>query len=101
MKNIEQRVKVEAAAALFQEASEMPQRFPDACFSNDALWADTSEKANSITRDVQTGTRCVAIGVQEKGQWLCYYSMREVSDAFVGSRIRAFVADLLSPESAA
>ena len=49
------------------------------------MWADASEKANGISRDRRTNTLCLTMDVQEGGQSLWNYSMREDSPALLES----------------
>jgi hypothetical protein len=71
----------EAASALFEEVMTLPERFPDECLCNEALWSDQSEPANGITRDRETDTLCLSISVFERGQCLSYYGVKESSPA--------------------
>jgi hypothetical protein len=77
----------EAASALIEEALSLPMRFPQDCLSNDRLWSDSSESANAITRDRETDTLCVTFSVDERGQHLTYYSLKENSSVLLGSNI--------------
>ena len=69
------------ALTLFDEAMTLPERFPNECLHDDALWSDQTEPANGITRDRETDTACLTISVSERGQWLSYYSLKETSHA--------------------
>jgi len=60
-------------AAVLNDAVNLPIRFPEECLSTDELWADSSEPANSITRDRASDTLCLTIDVWERGQ-RNYYS---------------------------
>lgn len=77
----------ETASALIEEALSLPMRFPQDCLSNDRLWSDSSEPANAITRDRETDTLCVTLSVDERGQHLTYYSLKENSAVLLGSNI--------------
>jgi hypothetical protein len=73
--------------ALFEEVTLIPHKTPLACLNNDMLWADASEKANSVTRDTLTNTPCISIGITERGNWLCYYSIRATDPSFSQSKL--------------
>lgn len=83
------------AAALFEEVLGLPDRFPAECLVHGQLWADMTERGNSITRDNQSNVLCITIGVLERGEWLCHYSMKETSPALLDSRFFRFVNGLV------
>ena len=55
------------------------------CLTNDDLWADASEKANSITRDRRTNSLCITFIIWEKGQILLNYALPESSPVLLNS----------------
>jgi hypothetical protein len=81
--------------ALFQNAITLPSQFPKECLSHDELWADTTERGNSITRDKHGNLLCITIGVTERGQWTSYYAVRENSRALLGSELYRVIDELL------
>ena len=82
--------------ALFDEVTTLLQEHPMSCLSNDSLWADSSEKANSVTRDSLTNTACITIGISERGIWHCYYSLRETDPALLQSNLHSLVKHLIA-----
>jgi len=86
-----------AAAALFQRAIALPLQFPSECLKGAELWADSSERANSITRDRESNSLCLTIGVWERGQSKTYYSMPENSRALLDSELYRGISSLLKP----
>jgi hypothetical protein len=76
-----------AASALIDDAMTLPLRFPEECLSNDALWSDSAEPANGITRDRETNTLCLSISVSERGQQLSSYSVKETSPVLRSSEL--------------
>ena len=96
----EQQLSESETVALFKEVASLPHAHPDACLSNEQLWADASEKANSVTRDSQTNTACVTIGIQERGDWQCYYSLRKTDPVLLQSRLYNLVNGLTAAFSA-
>lgn len=85
------------AMALLQSAITLPRQFPTECLGIEELWADTTEPANSITRNSRTNSRCITIGVWERGQYKSYYSMSETSRALLDSELYRVITSLLQP----
>jgi hypothetical protein len=86
-------------AAVLNDAVNLPIRFPKECLSTDELWADSSEPANSITRDRATDTLCLTIDVWERGQ-RNYYRMRENSPALMESELYRIINSWIQPHLA-
>jgi hypothetical protein len=82
--------------ALFDEVASLPQKYPKACLSHDMLWADSSEKANSVTRDSLTNIPCITIGISERGIRQCYYSLRETDPVLLQSNLYGLVKKLVA-----
>lgn len=83
---------------LFSEVQRIRREHPHECLSNEQLWADASEKGNSISRDRGTGTLCYTIGVyRPSGETEEYYAMRENSPALVASFLFKTIVRLLEP----
>jgi hypothetical protein len=83
-------------AELLREAAGMPERYPEQCLANEALWADHAESPNVVTRDRANDTPCVTISILEQGGWLCYYSMKRDSPAWLHSAIRREITGMLA-----
>ncbi|PYV71667.1 MAG: hypothetical protein DMG96_28240 [Acidobacteria bacterium] len=81
---------------MLNDAVNLPIRFPKECLSTDELWADSSEPANSITRDKASDTLCLTIDVWERGQ-RSYYRMRENSPALIESELYRIINSLIQP----
>ena len=94
---IEKLLSVSEAAKMLDEAASIPQLHPDVCLNNDFLWADASEKANSITRQINADLPCATIGVRERNVWLCYYSLPETSPVLRESNLFNLIAEMVSP----
>ncbi|KAF0177319.1 MAG: FKBP-type peptidylprolyl isomerase [Limisphaerales bacterium] len=84
-KTFEFPVSTSEARQLIESALSLPKEFPKDVLEHDDLWADASEKANSITRNRRTNELCVTITVYERGQSLCYYALPETSPALLKS----------------
>ncbi len=69
------------ASELLEEVMTLPQLYPTECFPHEALWSDSTEPANSITRDRETDTRCLSFSISERGQYLSNYAVKETSSA--------------------
>jgi hypothetical protein len=83
-------------AAVLNDAVNLPIWFPKECLSIDELWADSSEPANSITRDRASDTLCLTIDVWERGQ-RNYYRIRENSPALIESELYRIINSLIQP----
>ncbi len=96
MSHTEGKLDADTTKACFDEVIALPAEYPQDGLRHGDLWADHSEKANAITRDSTTDTLCLTIGVQQGGQWLACYSLRETSRAVAESplirRIEAMVS---------
>lgn len=95
-KAITAQLDTSLVAKLLDEAKTLPVRFPEECLATNELWADTSERANSITRDSATGTLCLTIDYWGNGQHY-YYRMRENSTALCESELFQVLSSLLQP----
>ncbi len=84
------------ASELFDEVLTMPERYPDECLANEALWSDQSEKANGITRHAKTGKLCHTLAIYRMGEAVVYFAMEEDSPALCASRIYGTVAGLIA-----
>jgi hypothetical protein len=91
------QLETSLVAGLLDEAATLPIRFPMECFSTDELWADSSEPANSITRDTATDTLCLTIDFWERNQHN-YYRMRENSPALNESELYRVINSLIQPQ---
>jgi hypothetical protein len=59
------RLSEEKANAILTEVVAFAKDHATECVSREKIWADASEKANSIPRDDETNTPCVHIGLYE------------------------------------
>lgn len=91
------QLETSLVARLLDEAETLPIRFPMECFSTEELWADSSEPANSITRDRATDTLCLTIDFWGRNQHN-YYRMRENSTALNGSELYRAINSLIQPQ---
>jgi hypothetical protein len=82
--------------AMLREAATLPSQFPSECLKTEELWEDTSEPANSITRDQRSNTLCVTISVSERGQQI-YYRLTENSHVLLDSELYRVINSLLEP----
>lgn len=88
----------EVTQRLFAEVHRLRSEHPEECLDNsNGLWADSSEKANSITRNA-AGKLCVTVGIiRQDGSWEEYYSLREDSPAWLSSLLCQTLAGLMAP----
>lgn len=94
-RSVECQLATAETIALFNEVETLPQKHANICLNNDSLWADSSEKANSVTRDSITNTACVTVGISERGGWHCYYSIRQDDPVLLRSKIFSLVNNLI------
>lgn len=94
---VELKLELGEAAAAFRSALAMPAEFPDAWLPTEAMWADASEVGNSVSRDRQSGVRCLTVTVSEQGKMLRTYSMREDSPALLASAVYQIIMRTLAP----
>jgi hypothetical protein len=92
-KSAADKLEISEANKIFEEISTLPEKYPAACLK-DNLWADSSEKANSITRESNTNIVCVTIGIQEQTAWQCYFSLRETDPVFLQLKLYELVKNL-------
>ena len=83
---------------LFAEVPRLRAEHSEDCLTNGQLWSDASETANGITRDRRTGTLCLTIGIiQDNGEWIEQFSMRENSEALLASPLYKIISRLIEP----
>lgn len=96
--HVEATLDESTASRLFEEVATMPAIAPSECLMNEDCWADASEKANSITRDLATNTVCLTFVIRIAfDKYRCHYSMRETSPSLMKSNIMRVVNDLIAP----
>ncbi len=95
----EANLDAETTRSLFDSAFELPNAFPQDCFRQEELWADTTERGNAITRDRAGNALCLTIGVLERGQWLCYFSLAETSQAMLELPLMRIIDGLIENEA--
>jgi len=97
-KSVESQLTTKDAALLFAEPSRILAEYPEHCLTNEALWSDSSEKANGITRDRVTNTLCWTIGVMvAHAKPEAYFALRENSLALTNSALYLYVMKLIAP----
>jgi hypothetical protein len=88
----------ETRELLFDEVHRILVEFPAECLAEDALYSDTAERANGITRDRLTHTLCYTVGIFLKGgKPEDNYSIRESSPALLNSQLYKIVSALIAP----
>jgi hypothetical protein len=98
MKSYDFNFSQETTTLLFSEVHRIRTEFPSECLSIEQLWSDSSEKANGITRDRQTGTLCYSIAIYvERGEPEDSYALRENSEALLQSALYRTVSPLIAP----
>jgi len=96
MKSFEFELSEADRALLFRDVTRLREEHPAECLPNERLWSDTSEKGNGVTRERTSGTLCVTVGVfGAAGETYDSFSMREDSDALLGSPMYRIIKQLL------
>jgi hypothetical protein len=99
-KNIDIKLDKTAVQDMFESVSEFPKQFPKDYFKYEELWADTTEKANSITRDRYKNSLCLSIYIYERGQQICHFGVSEFNQAMLNSKFYKVINDFLVPQLA-
>jgi hypothetical protein len=97
VKNVLVDVSLEEATAIFQGACQTFEEHRSDCMSHDDLWADSSEKANSITRDRLTNSLCITVTIFRDGDILLDYSLPETSPVLLSSVFYRIISEKLLP----
>lgn len=61
------------------------------------MWADTSEKANSVTRDRKTNALCVTVSIWKRGAALLDFGLPETSPVLLYSRFYQIISSGIKP----
>jgi hypothetical protein len=101
VRHVEIKLDPAEMAEVIMSAQAIPAEFPKECLQNDDLWADASEKANSVTRNKTTNAPCVTITISEKDRILLNYALPETSPALTGSKFFKIISRELAPYLAA
>jgi len=67
------------AKQLINAVLRLSEESPKGLLRHADLWADASEKANSVTRSRHTDELCITIYVYERAEQVCYFAMPESS----------------------
>lgn len=87
------------AERIFSDVTRLRLEHPHECITNHRLlWNDTSERANGITRDRNSGALCYSIAIHhDDGGFDEQYSIKENADALLKSALYRLVSDLVAP----
>ncbi|MPN45528.1 hypothetical protein SDC9_193095 [bioreactor metagenome] len=61
------------------------------------MWADASEKANSVTRDQKTNTLCITVYIYERGVPMLDFGLPENSSVLLNSRFYQIICSAIEP----
>lgn len=70
---------------------------PKECLRNEQMWADSSEKANSITREQVTNTLCITVYLYERESLLLAYGLPENSPVLRNSLFYQHIMSAVEP----
>lgn len=82
---------------IFESVQSTLAGHPTVCLRNDQMWADSSEKANSVTRDQITNALCVTVYIYEGRALVLSYGLPEDSPVLLNSRFYQFILSALEP----
>jgi hypothetical protein len=82
---------------LFESVESTFADYPLECLKHDDLWADASEKANSVTRDRKTNSLCITVYVYQHGSLLLHYGLPETSSILLRSSFYKAILSFLKP----
>jgi hypothetical protein len=96
-KNVQLNLSTEELRLVFESVYSTQAAHPAECLRDDQMWADASEKANSITRDQATDALCVTVDIYERGTLLLSYGLPETSNVLLSARFYQIITSALSP----
>lgn len=98
MKSHQFPLSTETLSLLLSEPKRIRLAFPASCLGADALWSDSTEKANVITRDRTSGSLCYTVGIMvEHGGPEEYFSLKEDDPALIESELYRVISRLIAP----
>ncbi len=96
-KGFEVKLSDQQIREVFESVRSTLANHPTACLRNEQMWADPSEKANSVTRDRATNTLCVTIYIYERGAAVLDYGLPETSPVLLNSRFYQIILSAIEP----
>ena len=96
-RDFEVKLSQEQVQEVFESVQSTLADHPTACLRNDQMWADGSEKANSVTRDQATDTLCVTVYIYERGALVLGYGLPETSPVLLNSRFYQIISSAVEP----
>ena len=97
VRHVELKLDTNEMEEVFQSAQATLAEFPMECVQHDDLWADKSEKANSISRDRRTNSLCVSISIWERGVLVLNYALPHSSAILAGAKFYQIISKALAP----
>jgi hypothetical protein len=96
-KGFEVELDSEQVQEVFESVQSTPANHPAACLRNEQMWADSSQKANSITRDQITNALCLTVYVYEREALVLEYGLAETSPVLLSSRFYQIILSAIEP----
>lgn len=96
-KGVEVKLSDEQLQEVFESVQSTLADHPTKCLRNEQMWADASEKANSVTRDQATNTLCVTVSIFERGATTLVFGLPETSPVLLHSRFYQIALSALEP----
>jgi hypothetical protein len=95
--SVEIKLDPKAESEIWESATATLADFPADCLQNDDLWADPSEKANSITRTRDGDLLCVSVTLWERGALVWDYALPEASLVLRNAKFYQIISKALAP----
>ena len=95
------KLREEQIKEVFESVQSTFAIHPKECLKHEQMWADASEKANSVTRDQVSNILCVTVYVYERGALQLHYGLPETSPVLLNSRFYQMIMSELKPHLAA
>lgn len=96
-KGFEVKLDEQQIQELFKNVQSTLANHPTECLRNDQMWADASEKANSVTRDQKTNTLCVTVYIYERGVPVLDFGLPENSPVLLNSSFYQIIFTAIEP----
>lgn len=100
-RSVEVKLTEEQIKEVFESVQSTLAIHPKECLKHEQMWADASEKANSVTRDQVSNILCVTVYVYERGALQLHYGLPETSPVLLNSRFYQMIMSELKPHLAA
>jgi hypothetical protein len=96
-RSVEVKLTGEQSQEIFDSVQATLAAHPKECLQHEQMWADASEKANSVTRDRMSNILCLTVQIFERGALQLNYGLPENSTVLLNSRFYQIIMAELEP----